>query len=82
MVVESVRALQLAFRKEFDQTPSGWLKAQRLERAKRLLAAGSPSETTVSQVAESVGMHHFGNFSVDFRRWFGVSPSEVLRSKP
>lgn len=74
----SPRALQLAFRKELGETPSSWLRAQRLTQAKRLLSMGDPTRTSVSQIAETVGMHHYSNFSISFRKQFGVSPSAVL----
>jgi AraC-like DNA-binding protein len=57
-----------AFRREFQQTPHRYLREQRIERAKQLLAAGDLSVTEVC--FESVG-----SFSALFRRLVGQPPT-------
>lgn len=74
----SPRALQLAFRKELDTTPTGWLRAQRLERAHRMLTAADAATTTVISVANACGFFHPGEFAAHFRARYGASPSDVL----
>jgi AraC-like DNA-binding protein len=61
-----------AFREEFQQTPHRYLRAQRIERAKQLLAAGNLS---VTDVCFEVGFESVGSFSALFRRLVGQSPT-------
>ncbi|MGW4482959.1 AraC-like ligand-binding domain-containing protein [Amycolatopsis sp. NPDC004368] len=74
----SLRSLQAGFRRDLDTTPGQWLRAQRLDRARRLLAAGEPGTTTVTGVAAECGYFHLGEFAAQFKARFGVTPSAVL----
>jgi AraC-like DNA-binding protein len=76
------RSLQAAFRAARGITPMGFLKIQRLERARRMLLAALP-ETTVADVAGAMGFRSPGRFSVEYGRHFHESPSETLsRGRP
>lgn len=77
----SPRGLQRAFRRELGETPTEWLRSQRLSRAEELLRAADPAATTVTEVAMQCGFFHPGEFSVMFRARFGVSPSAVLQAR-
>ncbi|MEV6897413.1 AraC family transcriptional regulator [Amycolatopsis sp. NPDC051372] len=74
----SLRSLQAGFRRDLDTTPGQWLRGQRLERARRLLAAGERGTTTVTGVAAECGYFHLGEFAAQFKTRFGVTPSAVL----
>ncbi|WP_326566174.1 AraC family transcriptional regulator [Amycolatopsis rhabdoformis] len=74
----SLRSLQAGFRRDLDTTPGAWLRAQRLDRARRLLMAGEPGTTTVTGVAADCGYFHLGEFAAQFKARFGVTPSAVL----
>lgn len=77
----SSRALQEAFRKYLDTTPMAYLKSIRLARAHADLRRASVEEgTTVADIAYRWGFGNLGRFAADYRREFGRSPSEVLRS--
>lgn len=77
----STRALQEAFRKYLDTTPMRYLKSVRLARAHADLRQGSVDEgLTVAAIAYRWGFGNLGRFSVDYRREFGRSPSQVLRA--
>ena len=76
-----VRTLQRSFREYFDLTITEYLKMVRLDAAQRELAAGAPSQFTVSNIALKNGFKHLGRFSVDFHDRFGLLPSEVLGTK-
>ncbi|ANZ40367.1 hypothetical protein BBK82_34440 [Lentzea guizhouensis] len=68
--------MQLAFRRHLDLTPMAYLRQVRLGRAHEdLLAGGGP----VTSVAHRWGYAHAGRFAVDYRRAYGVPPSETLR---
>lgn len=76
----SARSLQLGFARELGCSPSAYVREQRLDRARRLLAELAPEEGhTVTGVALQVGFSHLGRFSRDYRLRFGESPSSTLR---
>ncbi len=76
------RTLQRCFRKHFDIPVSTYLKTLRLDSARRELVTAHSSEVTVTDIAMSNGCTHLGRFSVEFREQFGVSPHDVLDSRP
>lgn len=59
------------------EAPGELLRRARLERAEALLAGGAGN---VSEVAYAVGFASVSSFSTSFKRHFGRSPSEVVRS--
>jgi transcriptional regulator GlxA family with amidase domain len=74
------RGLQASFRKHRDQTPLGYLREVRMQRAHRdLLAADPAAGDTVAEIAARWGFAHPGRFSVSYREAFGVSPGVTLR---
>jgi AraC family ethanolamine operon transcriptional activator len=74
-----VRVLQRVFRERLGVSPKQYIKVRRLNTARRLLAAGSPSETMVSEIARQCGYTHLGRFSLDYRSHFGETPRQTLR---
>jgi len=76
----SVRALELAFRKELDCTPRTYLQRLRLQRAHDELGRARPGDgTTVTAVATRCGFGHTGRFAALYRQTYGVHPSDMLR---
>ncbi|MHC1558727.1 helix-turn-helix domain-containing protein [Actinomycetospora sp. C-140] len=75
-----VRGLQMAFRRWRGTTPLGHLREIRLGRAHEELRAADPRTTTVADVAARWHFTHPGRFSVTYRRRYGCSPSDTLRS--
>lgn len=73
----SVRALQYAFQKRFGCSPMNWLRTQRLHLARRRLLAATPADS-VTSVALSCGIPHLSQFSADYRKLFGETPSGTL----
>jgi AraC-like DNA-binding protein len=74
-------ALQLAFRRHLDITPTHYLRQVRLERAHRDLQRADPATgVTVTMIAHRWGLPHLGRFSTDYRRIYGLSPSRTLRT--
>jgi AraC-like DNA-binding protein len=73
----SVRAVQAAFRRYRDCTPSEAVLVRRLQRARALLLRPAPA-TTVTGVAFDVGLCHLGRFAARYAATFGESPSETL----
>jgi AraC-like DNA-binding protein len=75
------RALQVAFRRHLDTTPTNYLRKVRLERAHRDLQRSDPATgVTVTMIAQRWGFPHLGRFSADYRRIYGFSPSHTLRT--
>lgn len=69
----SQRHLQRVFSARFARTPQAWLNERRLHTAWQMLqTAGS-----VKEVAYSLGFRRPSQFSRDFRRLFGLTPSQA-----
>lgn len=67
-------ALFQLFKKAFRQTPMGYVKTLRLQEGHRLLCStGEP----VGLIAEACGFATINHFSREFKRGYGVSPSEA-----
>lgn len=75
----SVRALQLAFRRELDTTPMAYLRAVRLVRAHRELVDAGPGQETVTAVAYRWGFSSTSRFSAYYRETYGVNPKQTLK---
>ncbi|WP_249160325.1 helix-turn-helix domain-containing protein [Actinospica acidithermotolerans] len=76
----SIRALQLAFRRHLDLTPTAYLRRVRLEQAHRALTAADPATTKVAEIAARWGFVSHSRFSAHYRDVYGVTPTATLRS--
>jgi AraC-like DNA-binding protein len=75
------RALQLAFLRHYDTTPTGYLRRVRLERAHRELADSDPSDgTTVAAIARHWGWANPSHFTSAYRAAYGRYPRHTLRT--
>lgn len=74
----SPRRLQLAFQAHSGTTPMAELRRMRMEEAEARLRSGAYD--SVTDVAMSLCFNNIGRFSVEFRRQFGASPSQLLQS--
>ena len=72
----SASTLLRQFRGQTGTSPYGYIKARRLEEARRLIRAGPHP---VGQVAVLVGYDNFGAFSTAFKKHFGRPPSSLRR---
>jgi AraC-like DNA-binding protein len=77
-----VRALELAFKRELDETPLHYLQRVRMERARDDLRDYDPSQVTVAKIAHRWGFGHLGRFAARYRAQFGEMPSETLAVTP
>ena len=64
------------FKKNFGQTPNGFLIDLRMQNAKRMLITENMS---ISEVCEQVGYASLGSFSSLFMREVGMAPSDYRR---
>lgn len=77
----SARTLQRGFQEHLGCSPMDYLRDVRLKQARAALIAADPgSDMTVTEIALESGFMHLGRFSVEYRRRFGESPSQTLRS--
>lgn len=65
--------LSQAFRNTYGMTIFEYVRSRRMEEARRLLRAGRLS---VTEIAFDVGYEHSCNFSVAYKRHFGLTPKE------
>jgi AraC-like DNA-binding protein len=76
----SLRALEQNFRDVLGTTPVGYILKCRLQRAHAELSAGDAGTAeTVGAIARRWGFSNLGRFAEQYRRAYGVTPSETLR---
>ncbi|TIU26728.1 MAG: AraC family transcriptional regulator, partial [Mesorhizobium sp.] len=75
----SRRQLEYAFRTTFAVTPLEFIRALRLNEARRLLTTARANGLSVTTIAMDVGVNHLGRFAANYRLFFGESPKETLQ---
>ena len=73
------RSLYYAFQEYFGLPPMQYLKILRLLSVRRALKSAAPQSSKVTNIAEAYGFWHMGQFSTDYRKMFGESPSTTLK---
>lgn len=76
----SRRTLQYCFESAFDVSPAQYLRAIRLNGARRDLKIAGES-ANVQDIAARWGFWHLSHFAADYRRMFGELPSRTLRRR-
>ena len=74
------RSLTYYFKSLVGVGPMTYLKIRRLDYAHRRLRESNAS-TRVFDVAADFGFWHMGHFSADYKRMFGITPSETRGSR-
>jgi AraC-like DNA-binding protein len=75
----TTRAIQLAFRRHLETTPSAYLRRVRLQHAHDQLRDAVPGTTTVSAVAAQWGFLNASQFAAHYRTAFAELPSRTLQ---
>jgi AraC family ethanolamine operon transcriptional activator len=75
----SARKLNYCFQDALGMSPNRYIRALRLNAARRELRRCRDDRLSVYEVAANWGFWHFGRFSGDYKRQFCESPSESLR---
>ena len=73
----SERTLQYAFQDKYKVSPGEYTKAVRLNNVKRGLFLLKDQNINISSVAGKYNFWHMGQFAKDFKKQFGILPSEV-----
>jgi AraC family ethanolamine operon transcriptional activator len=76
----SRRTLQYCFQDVLGMAPATYLRAIRLNGARRDLSNASRDACSVQDVAAAWGFWHLSQFATDYRKLFGVRPSETLKA--
>jgi AraC-like DNA-binding protein len=76
----SPRSLQDGFQRYLGTSPMAYLREVRLSLAHQQLREAGPEQSTVTEIAYRCGFVHLGRFAALYRRRYGVSPSQTLRS--
>jgi AraC-like DNA-binding protein len=76
----TIRAVQLAFRRHMNCTPTAYLRRVRLDHAHRYLIAADPERESVTAVAYRWGFTNLSRFAAAYREAYGTLPSHTLRS--
>lgn len=77
----SRRTLEYSFAGAYGVTPKWFLRRARLDRARRALRSGCGKRTSILEIALEWGFLDPGHFAADYRRAFGESPSDTIRSR-
>lgn len=77
----TIRAIQLAFRRHLDITPTEYLRRVRLDHAHRELVEAAPgAQATVTAIAYHWGFASPSRFAAVYRQAYGVTPSHTLHN--
>jgi AraC-like DNA-binding protein len=73
----SQRTLEYGFQQVYGTTPMAFIRSQRLTRNRTELLRAA-ARTSISETARKCGFTHMGQYSRDYRRLFGETPSLTL----
>jgi AraC family ethanolamine operon transcriptional activator len=76
----SRRTLQYCFQDVLGIAPAAYLRAIRLNGARRDLCDVARGVRSVQEIAVAWGFWHLSQFATDYRKLFGVRPSETLKA--
>ena len=70
----SLSTFKRHFTSEYKEPPGRWLQDKRLQKAKELLEGG---DLKASDIYLDMGYNNLSNFSVAFKKKFGISPTDI-----
>ncbi|NML98531.1 helix-turn-helix domain-containing protein [Paraburkholderia sp. RP-4-7] len=76
----SRRTLQYCFQDVLGMAPATYLRTIRLNGARRDLCNASLESRSVQDVAAAWGFWHLSQFATDYRKLFGMRPSDTLKA--
>ena len=75
----SERTLLYAFKEKYNISPSQYIKSYRLNRVKTELFASKEKPISISAIAGKYHFWHMGQFAKDFKKQFGMLPSDLYK---
>jgi AraC family transcriptional regulator, ethanolamine operon transcriptional activator len=76
----NIRSLEYGFREVTGLTPVAYVRSLRLNAVKRALLQDSSSHSrSISEIAMDAGFWHLSQFAMDYRLFFGETPTETRR---
>ena len=78
----SKRTLEYAFHEHYQMSPKAYINNVRLHAVRKQLRAASPENIHVCDAANNWGFWHMGQFAADYRKLFGINPSQTLGCDP
>ncbi|MCX4140513.1 MULTISPECIES: helix-turn-helix domain-containing protein [Paraburkholderia] len=76
----SRRTLQYCFQDVLGMAPATYLRTIRLNGARRDLCNASRDSRSVQDIAAAWGFWHLSQFATDYRKLFGMRPSDTLKA--
>ena len=77
-----IRSLEYGFREVTGLTPVAYIRSLRLNAVRKALQQdASPHPRSISEIAMDAGFWHLSQFAVDYRRFFGETPTETRRRR-
>lgn len=76
----SERTLEYAFLEKYKITPISYIKAHRLNMVRKELVLSKGKKVKISAIAANYDFWHMGQFAKDFKKHFGVLPSQILNA--
>jgi AraC-like DNA-binding protein len=74
----SRRLLELGFKETVRTSPSRLMRQSLLNRVRRELHAADQACVNVTKILSGAGISEFGRFAVEYKNFFGESPSQTL----
>ena len=76
----SERSLYNAFKEKYNVSPADFIKSIRLNNVREELYRNSNNQVSISDIAGKYHFWHLSQFSQDFKKQFGVLPSEIRKN--
>jgi len=70
--------LKYGFKKLFNISVGAMVLSQKMEQSKIMLESG---ELSINEISQIVGYKYSSNFTLAFKKYFGISPSEIMKSR-
>jgi AraC family ethanolamine operon transcriptional activator len=74
-----VRSLEYGFQEVTGLTPIAYVRSLRLNTVRRSLLNDANQRRSISEIAMDAGFWHLSQFSVDYRAFFGETPTQTRR---